>query len=89
MLSPIKCFLSDWKAPDEVMSGVLIMIRSVGNSKPTIETFCCRGSQLDIHLRQSECLFLEGSVMELVVSDDDEFDTLIEAVEDIRIYTIV
>ena len=30
-------------------------------------------------------LFQEGSVMELVNSDDDEFDALIEAVEDIRI----
>ena len=49
------------------------------------ETFFCRGSELDIHLRQSELLFQEGSVMELVNSDDDEFDTLIEAVEDIRI----
>ena len=49
------------------------------------ETFFCRGSELDIHLRQSDMLFQEGSVMELVNSDDDEFDTLIEAVEDIRI----
>ena len=49
------------------------------------ETFFCRGSELDIHLRQSELLFQEGSVMELVNSDDDEFDTLIEAVDDIRI----
>ena len=49
------------------------------------DSFFCRGSRLDIHLRQSDLLFQEGSVMELVNFDDDEFDTLIEAVEDIRI----
>ena len=36
-------------------------------------------------MRQPEFLFQPGSVMELVDSDDDEFETLIEAVEDIRI----
>ena len=63
------------------------MIYSKVNGKPMHcnDSFFCRGSELDIHLRQSDLLFQEGSVMELVNSDDDEFDTLIEAVEDIRI----
>ena len=40
---------------------------------------------MQIHLRYSKHLFEEGSVMELVDSDDDEFDAHLEALNDIRI----
>ena len=45
----------------------------------------CRGSELQIHLRYHKRLFQEGSVMELVDSDEDEFDAHLEALKDIRI----
>ena len=40
---------------------------------------------MQIHLRYSKHLFQEGSVMELVDSDEDEFDAHLEALKDIRI----
>ena len=42
------------------------------------------GSEVSLHLRHPGHLFEDGQLMELLECDDNEFDTLIEAVENIR-----